>query len=306
MIGVALIWGAALPVIKYTLDFLPPLVFLTYRLSISAAIAILYLILKRPNLSNVSIRESTGVFLNSIFAVTISLGFLFLGMKDTSATLTGVIHALGPIITTIGGLLLFREHVSKHEWLGIAIAFIGTIVTVMTNLDGHGQPFALTGIELVACSMLADAISVLIMRGMMKTHELSAETVTHLSFIIGFLTLLPIAFYGISLPNLLSSILNAPIQAHLGVWYMAVLSGTVAYTLRNMASGLIEAGEVSVFNYAYPLISTPLSIIWLGEAINPWFIPGSIIIAAGVYIAEYHKRKHLKQKSAEIRFRKRR
>jgi drug/metabolite transporter (DMT)-like permease len=306
MIGVALIWGAALPVIKYTLQFFSPLVFLTYRLAISSAIALVFLFLKRPNFSKVTPQESVGLLLYSTFAVTISLGMLFLGMKDTSATLTGVIHALGPIVTTVGGLLLFREKVSKSEGFGIVLAFIGTIVTVVTNLDGSGKPLVLTGIELVALSMLADAISTLIARRMMKHHELPAETITHLSFIIGFLSIIPFVFYGISLPDLLSSIAHAPLQAHLGVFYMAIFSGTIAYIMRNIASGLIEAGEVSVFNYAYPLISTPLSILWLGELINPWFIPGSVLIAVGVTIAEYHKRKHIQPKMAKKRGPKRR
>ncbi len=305
MVGVALIWGAALPIIKYTLQYLSPLVFLAYRLGISSLIAILFLSIKRPNFSHATPRESMGLVLYSTFAVTISLGMLFMGMKETSATLTGVIHALGPVITTIGGFLAFREKITKSEGIGITIAFIGTIVTVVTNLGGGtGDSFVLTGIELVALGMLADGISTLIARAMMKKGTLSAEAITHVSFLIGFLTLILFVLYSMSLPSLLTAIAEAPIQAHLGVLYMAIFSGTIAYTMRNMASGLIEAGEVSVFTYIYPLISTPISILWLGESVNPWFIPGSILIAIGVTIAEYHKRKHQKLISAAIRGRK--
>ncbi|OGG08695.1 hypothetical protein A2154_00300 [Candidatus Gottesmanbacteria bacterium RBG_16_43_7] len=67
---------------------------------------------------------------------------------------------------------------------------------------------------------------------------------------------------------------------------MALISGTLAYTLNNKAVRTIEVGEVSVFTYIQPLFTLPLSLYWLNESITPMMIGGIIIATIGVSIAE--------------------
>ena len=54
----------------------------------------------------------------------------------------------------------------------------------------------------------------------------------------------------------------------------------------------IEIGEASLFAYLYPLFSTPLAVVWLGEKITPMFIVGAVVITIGVVIAEIKKRRY--------------
>jgi drug/metabolite transporter (DMT)-like permease len=72
-------------------------------------------------------------------------------------------------------------------------------------------------------------------------------TLTNTAFIVGFVTLLPFA-----LPQIISSnfrVITSPsIPYHLGVFYMAFLSGTLAYLLSNKAQKTIEVGEAAVFS----------------------------------------------------------
>jgi drug/metabolite transporter (DMT)-like permease len=115
-------------------------------------------------------------------------------------------------------------------------------------------------------------------------------TLTNTAFIVGFVTLLPFA-----LPQIISSnfrVITSPsIPYHLGVFYMAFLSGTLAYLLSNKAQKTIEVGEAAVFSYLYPIFATPLAVLWLGEKITPFFIIGGVIIAVGVAVAEIKKRR---------------
>ena len=72
---------------------------------------------------------------------------------------------------------------------------------------------------------------------------------------------------------------------------MALLSGSLAYTLSHAGQKTIEIGEAAVFSYLYPLFAAPLAVLWLGEKITPSFIFGGLVITVGVVIAEYKKRK---------------
>ena len=111
-------------------------------------------------------------------------------------------------------------------------------------------------------------------------------------FLLGFITLLPLALIqsgGVS--SLINQLTNTPIKPHLGVWYMAILSGAVAYFLYQKAQKTIEASEATLFSYLSPLFAAPLAVFWLGETITPAFLIGGVIIAMGVFIAELKKKK---------------
>ncbi|MBI4157275.1 hypothetical protein HY502_00290, partial [Candidatus Woesebacteria bacterium] len=48
------------------------------------------------------------------------------------------------------------------------------------------------------------------------------------------------------------------------------------------------------------LFAAPLAVLWLGEKINSQFIVGAIVIALGVFIAEYKRTKLSKIKTEKI------
>lgn len=73
---------------------------------------------------------------------------------------------------------------------------------------------------------------------------------------------------------------------------MALLSGGLAYWLYNKGEKTIESSEANIFNYLQPLFAIPVGYLWLGEAITIPFIVGSLVIAAGVLLAQtkFHRR----------------
>ena len=138
---------------------------------------------------------------------------------------------------------------------------------------------------MVVASLLVGVI-IAIQGKLILRKQIAPATLTHLAFIIGFLTITPIALYYHNLPEIITTIVRAPLSSHLGVWFMAFLSGTLAYTLWHRGQKAIEISEVSVFTYLYPIWATPLAVLWLGETITPGFIIGATIIAIGVALAE--------------------
>jgi len=149
---------------------------------------------------------------------------------------------------------------------------------------------SLQGNVLVGLGQIIDISSAILTKRVLR-QGISATLLTHLSFIIGFLTIFPLALMFHSLPSMWETLTNAPPAAHLGVFFMAVLSGTVAYTLRNRAVKTIEVGEAALFTYLYPLWAAPLSVFWLGEQITTPFLVGAATVALGVAIAEYKRRR---------------
>jgi drug/metabolite transporter (DMT)-like permease len=287
----SVIWGIAPVVIKYTLASFDPLVFLSYRFGISTAVGLLILSLSGDRLA-IKPKDSLFTFLYSITAITISLGLLFYGFDKTDSLTGNLLSATSPILVVFLGSLFLRDRVTAIEKTGIAIALAGALLTVFSPLfNGDGVAMGeVGGNVLILAAIFADAISVIFLKLVLR-DRINPSLLAHISFTIGFLTILPItlAIHGVG-PSV-SQILKAPLGAHVGVLYMALLSGSLAYFLRNKAVRTIEVSEYAIFSYLHPIWGAPLSLLWLGEKITSPFLLGATIIAIGVVVAEHKRRR---------------
>ncbi|MBI3397116.1 DMT family transporter [Candidatus Woesebacteria bacterium] len=283
-----LLWGIATPVIKFTLAGFTPLLFLTYRFGISSVVAIS---IEARNGFKFLKNKNTLLFLivYGFLVSTVTLGLLFLGFDKTTAIDGTLITGTAPIFITIFGSIVLKEHVTLREKVGIVIAFVGTLITIIEPIlkfnDGHG---ALEGNILVLMSVLVGAFTTIMTKKLLR-ENVSPITISNVSFIVGFLSLLPITLKYYSPAILISTLTGSSWPYILGLLYMALISGNLSYWLSNKAMKTIEVGEASVFTYLTPLFTTPLAVIWLHEKITIPFIIGAIVITIGVVIAEAKK-----------------
>ncbi len=291
LILVAIIWGVATPVIKFTLGGIGPLPFLTYRFAISTILAVLYLIIFKPNLR--AIKNNLFMVLIYGFVVnTVALGILFYGMNNTTVLDTALISTIAPLAIALAGYIFLKEHITKRERVGISIAMMGTLFVVLAPLLLNGtNGFRLSGNILIFVYIVISAGAAVLSKKLMR-KKVDPLTLTNISFIVGFVTILPITIFLLGVEGLTESITSLTPNYHLGVWYMALFSGTLAYTFWLKGQKTIEISEAGVFSYLTPIFAVPLGVLWLGESITTIFILGSMLITTGVIIAEYKKRRN--------------
>lgn len=285
---VSIIWGMAAPIIKYTLEGFSPGVFLTYRFFISAIIAIPFFIISGIKLPK-DRKTLAFTLLNGFLLSTVSLGLLFLGVDKTNSIDSNLISAMAPITVAIAGVIFLKERVTKKESLGLLIALTGTFITIVEPIFKNGGNFSgLEGNLLVFAHIMIATITAVLTKKVLR-RGVDAITATHLSFIIGFLTLAPFTVPQMAASNF-QILTSAPWPYHLGVFYMAVLSGTFAYILWHKAEKSIEVSEVGLFAYLYPIFGLPLSVLWLKESVSPVFIIGAVVITIGVALANIKRK----------------
>lgn len=288
---VSIIWGAASPVVKHTLTWFNPWLFLTYRFFISTLIAIPYLyVTQTPFPKKTSDRFL--LLLTSIISAPLSLLLFFEALSKTSALSGSLIIATGPLFLVFGGVLFFKDRLRKNEKLGIAITILGTLFLVIgpLMLNGHTDSLGkLEGNVLMLLAVFTDIAAALLSTEAIK-RGIHVSLVAQFQFIVGFVIFVPLLFLSQSPESVLSTIYNAPLEAHLGALFMAIFSGTIAYTLRNIAIKTIEVSESALYQYLQPFWAAILAVLWLREPITPSYIIGGLIIAVGVVIAEHRKK----------------
>lgn len=283
LLAVAVIWGVASPVIKFTLAGFNPAVFLAYRFGLSTLVALIILAI-----GGTHIPKNMGVFLTLLLYgflnSVVSLGLLFFGMENTTVLETGLITLISPLIISTVGVYFLHEHVTKREKIGMGIAILGTALTITGPLNFSGN-------ILVLGYVISTVATTLLAKNLLK-KDVNAMTMTNFSFIIGFICFAIYVLLNYSSNYLINLVLSTPSEYHLGVAYMAIISGTLAFYLNTRAQKSIEIGEASLFSYLYPIFSLPLAVLWLGEKLTTNSIIGGIIIALGVVIAEIKKKRY--------------
>lgn len=287
LLAVSAIWGAAAPVIKFTLAYFPPAVFLTYRFAISFLAAILIWTVKKPRLPQ-NPKRMAHMTVASILAFPLSLGLLFWGYDMTTSLSGTVISTISPLVVVFLGAFFLHDRVTKTERTGIFLALAGTFIAIIAPLLNGFTPSDIGSIEgnlLIIASVVVNSVSLLLTKITVREH-VEPDTFTAYSFILAFVTFIPVFLYSGSPETNLRMIATAPLPAHLGVFYMALLSGIVAYFMQNRAIRTVELSETALFTYLYPVWAAPLSILWLHERVTWVFLLGSAVIAAGVFMAE--------------------
>lgn len=283
---VILIWGVAPSIIKFALAELPPFLFLFYRFLITVIVLTPLYFFSKKGLKPSNFLD---VVLSAFLASTVTLGLLFYGTNLTTSLDASLISATAPIAVIIAGLLFLHERITKRERFGILLTLIGTFVIAIQGVFETGTQTtggSLLGNSVIFASNITFAASLFLSKSALRKGA-SPFTLMYIMFLIGLITITPLAYWEVGSFNFLPKITTLSLPTHLSVIYMAFFSGALAYFLYQKAQKTIETSEAAVFLYLQPLVTAPVGYFWLHEAITTPFIVGSVIIAIGVFLAEW-------------------
>ena len=289
----AAIWGIAGVVVKITLREITPFVFLAYRFLITLAVLVpiaFFVKTKIPRDGKVLWK----LFIVSILSTTINLGLLFYGISYSSVLDQTVISASAPILIIAASGVFLHEKIVRKEKIGILITIVGNLVIVLQPILEGGAFKAQNafGNFLILPSNLAYVIYVILTKEQLK-EKIDPFLIVVASFFVGFVTILPFAiFEAHGITPMVNQVKHLTLLGQSGVIYMALLSGALGYFLYQLGQKSIEASEASLFTYLQPIFVAPFALLLLHEEISTPFIIGSIIIAFGIFVAEWKKRRY--------------
>ncbi len=255
-LSVALIWGVNVPVMKAVLGSVAPFAFNALRLTLSVlALGVAERIESRGNAAApVPWRSVVGLALLTSLAYQV----LFItGMARTSAGHAGLLIASGPLWTALIARGTGVEFPSRRAWVGLAIAFCGTVL-VVSSAAGDGTA-TLLGNVLMLLATIAWAGGAVWGRSVLERFP-----ATRLA-LLTTLVALP-GHWLLAGPELGS---RASLDLSAATWAAVAFSGVfstgVAYVLWNSSVRQIGPSRTAAYTNLVPVCALVVAAVFLGE-----------------------------------------
>jgi drug/metabolite transporter (DMT)-like permease len=248
-----------------------------YRVFVAGVVLMPWWLLSRPSLpsrSDLAWILAGGVF----FALDLVLwNSSVLLIPAATATL---LANNAPAWVGLGALFLFRQSLSVHFWIGLAIAMAGMVV--MVGLDAWRQLSFNSGVFLAIGASIVYAAYLLTterVRSRVDTLTLNALYMASnviLLFVMSLLLKVPLTGYS-----------DKTWLALIGLGLISQLGGWLAI---NYALGHLRAAPVSVGLLGQPVVTALLAMPVLGEYLNLNQAFGGILILVGIYLVNRQKK----------------
>lgn len=280
-------WGLSFPLLKEALDLgILPITLAVLRYVIGLIPLILYLVVKRDLIPILrALRRDWKLFLAlGLVGITFPNLLQNYGMVWTSAHVSSIIQASGPVFTIILAMIFLHERLGRYKIMGTVLAIIGTLLLVTEGgVEFTGSTFI--GNLLVLLSAISYAFSSILSKKSLERYD--PLTVAILSILVGtpFLAM----FWVIENP-----VEQVPkISGYL--WFiviiLAMLPGVIALLLWFSVLKTREVSRIILFIYLIPVFATAIAFFVFGEVIEITTVLFAFIIICGVMIAQYEYRK---------------
>ncbi len=234
-----------------------------------------------PNSSPRQLFPDTDSFLLSLILAITFVGYQLLWASSltlTSVANSEILHSVTPLLTTLGGWILFGQKFDRLFLIGMAIALTGSIALAANDFSITIDKLSGDGVALL--SALFWAGNLLVMEKLRT--QLSIIVITIVECLLGTLFILPILL-----------LTGDELFPHSwGGWLTLIILGIIviftetltAYSLKWLSSGL-----VATISLLHPIATAILAWVIFSETLNLLNCLSLFIILFGVYLTTLSK-----------------
>jgi drug/metabolite transporter (DMT)-like permease len=275
----ALFWGGTTVAARAAAGDIPPLTLTFWRWTIAFVLFIPFGV--RPWWRQRAIyarhwKLMTGLSFLGIVGFTV---FYFMGLERTTAVNASLLHGGLPVMIVLTSLAVLRSRVGPLQIVGIVVAMAGTVVIVVKGDLALLRAFRLNpGDLLLLLGMLSWALYTVCLRWLPE----GVDPVGLIFVLSGLAVPMLAPFYAIDLAAGRGFALD-PGNISL-ILYTAVFSSVIAYIFWNKGVARVGANTAGFSHYLIPVFGTALSVLILGEQVEPFHMAAIALIFAGLYL----------------------
>jgi RarD protein len=267
-------WGASFVATKSLLDSLSPLGIIYIRLILGIFTAIIIALFRKRNFS-LKQKDIKGILILAIISTT-HLWIQVTGMQYTTASNTGWIIGIVPVIMAIMGYLIYKERMSTIQLMGAVIAFSGLLVLISKGDLSSVNFISNFGDLLVLGSAFTWSIYSFYGRKVTLNYPPSL-TILYL-FITMFVLLSPVTIS----QNFINSLSVLSTVDWSALLFLGIFCSGVAYVIWAEAMNELPANRVGAFLYLEPFVTVFTAWLLLNEQITLLMMASGIVIIIGV------------------------
>lgn len=275
----SILWASATVATKFAVHSVDPFLLTLLRFLVVALVLQAYAyIFKKSNSRLPSKEEFKQLIVLGLLNVTVYMTGYLIAIKTVSAGLISLFSASNPLILILLSALLLRKKLSRHQGMGIAIAFSGLILAAVPNLkDSHATFWGL--IAFVAGITSLSFGSIYYSKTGIKLSKMSVNT---WQITIGGLLFIPIVAL-----NTGNNYLHADFNFFLSFAWLVVPVTIIAYALwlKLLSVDPVKAG---IWLFLTPVLGYIMAVIIMHERMTIFGVSGAILVVIGLL---YSRRK---------------
>jgi drug/metabolite transporter (DMT)-like permease len=273
----ALTWGSTFVATKICLKYLSPIELMAFRFAMALPILLILMLVNKTgfNLGGHWRRLSlASVIIAAHFLIQIT------GIKYTTATNTGWIIAMIPLIVAVLAAIFLREKITNKIIAGITIATIGIVLLMSRGHLAELSWLSSYGDWLVLASAHTWAIYTIMTRDISRNLN---------PLVVTFFLLIPSAFISLASIAIFSDwslFLSLPAEAIISLLFLGVLGTAMGHWFWQIGISRIGASKAGTFLYLEPIATTIVAVPLLQEPLGVFTIIGGLAVLLGVWISQ--------------------
>jgi drug/metabolite transporter (DMT)-like permease len=281
-----LLWASAFVAIRHVLRTTSPTALSVSRLAV-ASTAFLVVLGVRREYPSVARRDVPLIVLAGFLGMTAYQMLLNIGEVHVDAATASMLVNTGPIMTLIGGRLVFGEHLTKWGLTGAGVAAAGAMGVAIT---ADGTLRLSTSAILILLAATSQAGYFLVMKRILQ--RMSALHATASAMFAGTVLIFPAAF-GTSFPRATDSV-------WLAIIFLGIGPSAIGFLAWSFALRSLPVGITSLSLYAVPLITLVLGALFLSEHPSATSFAAGAVALLGVGISRYQPNRNKETKHSTV------
>jgi drug/metabolite transporter (DMT)-like permease len=293
LVGVTILWGSTFAVTKSIVHDAPPLVYLTFRFAVGAALMALFYFKRLPRSRKAFIDGAVLGLLNSSGLVLQVFGQVY-----TSASKSAFITSLNTPLVPLVGYLFYKGKPTRPQLAAVAIATVGLF---LLTWPGWGARWNRGDLLTVGCAFWY-AFTIVEIAKRTPHHDAISLTIVQLITAALFFSVLTVAAHaviGSTAPQALPEFLQLearPLVVERGLLleglYMAVACTMVTFAAQTWAMARMTATHAAIVFALEPVFATMIALAYTGAGEWPGArgATGALLVLVAVAVSEIKRR----------------
>jgi drug/metabolite transporter (DMT)-like permease len=291
------LFGSSFPISKMLLNYTTPIFFLGSRMTVAGILLITYQYIRDKH--KLIIHKSHYLYFIQLIAIGMYLNYLlrFWALSQMPSAKVSFLFNFSPFFSALYSYFLLNERISRIQWVGLGIGFIGLAPIMMTTSLSEqklGEFFFISWQELATLGSVAlHSYCWIIVRTLVKEKHYTPMMVNGIGMISGGILALITSYYFDGLFPVSNPVMYAK-------WFVVIviISNIICHNLYAYLLRHYTATFMSFAGFLGPLFSALYAWGLLNETITWHFFASAVLVFIGLYL--FYREELSRQKGLQV------